>query len=535
MKSNVYATAGKLILAILFLFPGTKTHAQQFLTTIDGWNAYVHLPAEYADSTSKTYPLICFIPGTGECGTNPAKLLTYGPSKYVAEGSTMTFSVNGKTEKPIVISLQPINLWPSAGTINRKLDSIMARYRIDRQRVNVTGLSMGGWSWDNYVDNYSPVYNNRITSIVSMSAPEPDNTVTNMRHYALAGGTAWFFEGNMDLRGNDKIRDTMNYHVPGSARYTLYTGGHCCWNTFYNPSWTENGESIYTWMLKQRKALISGIMPPEANAGNDSTTTATLLTLPLSGYGNDPNGLPINFRWSKVSGPLGGVISVPNLLQTTVTGLILGTYEFELKVTNSLGLVAKDTFTINNGLAALPVSLLDITAKAKSGNTVLVRWRTNAEINSDYFVVERSSDGQHFSETSTLDSKGSASTGFSYYYTDIFPIDGVNMYRLRMVDQDGSATYSKIVTVNMKDQNQGIHVASANASDHLLQLKITSHEAKPATLNIVDGTGKKLLSSNIMLNTGINSLSQQVYLPRGVYYVNVSCGDENFTKAFIRE
>jgi predicted peptidase len=293
MKSNFYATGRTIVFfSLLFLF-SIPTYAQQTLEKIDGWNAYVHLPDDYNDGTGKVYPLICFVPGTGEVGTDASLLLVNGPSKFVANGNTMQFTVNGKLEKPIVISLQPVSVWPNAYTLNVKLDSIIKRYRCDLQRINVTGLSMGAWSWDNFVDNYSSTYTNRITSIVSMSAPPPDNSVTNMKYYAINGGTAWFFEGNQDLRGNDQIRDTMNKYVAGSARYTLYVGGHCCWNTFYDPSWTENGESVYTWMLKQKKDLIKGALPPQANAGNDSTLAAPLLNLALKGYGNDPNGLPI--------------------------------------------------------------------------------------------------------------------------------------------------------------------------------------------------------------------------------------------------
>ncbi|RYF84600.1 MAG: hypothetical protein EOO03_14565, partial [Chitinophagaceae bacterium] len=447
MRPNFYPTIRVSIIAILFsLASGMQSaKAQQFLTQIDGWNAYVHLPDDYNDSVGKRYPLICFIPGTGECGTDPNRLLTYGPSKFIAQGHTMQFMVNGKLEKPIVISLQPVNLWPSASTINRKLDSIFARYRCDLQRVNATGLSMGGWSWDNFVDNYSPVYTNKVTSIVSMSAPPPDNGYGNMKHFALAGGTMWAFEGNMDLRGLDQIRDTMNSAVSGSARYTLYNGGHCCWNNFYNPSFTENGESIYTWMLKQKKALIQGPLSPQANAGRDSMTNAVIVTLPLAGNGNDPNGLPINFSWIKIAGPTGGTIANNAAMQTTISGLGAGVYKYELKVTNSVGLIGKDTVTISNGIVLLPVVLERFTGKLNSNGTVKVDWKTSTEINSDYFIVERSTDAQTFVPVSRVGASGISGMGAAYSSVDNLPENGTNFYRLKMVDKNGAFEYSRVV------------------------------------------------------------------------------------------
>src|SRR6476661_1322836 len=107
-----------LLLFALFSFKFST--AQQFLTTIDGWNAYVHLPNDYTDSVTKKYPVIIFVPGLGEVGTDPSKLLVYGPSKYVNEGHNMIFTVNGKVEKPIVISIQPASAWPTAYSLNRR-------------------------------------------------------------------------------------------------------------------------------------------------------------------------------------------------------------------------------------------------------------------------------------------------------------------------------------------------------------------------------------------------------------------------------
>lgn len=535
MRINFYPRIRVSILAILIcIAAGTQSaKAQQFLTQIDGWNAYVHLPAEYNDSVGKRYPLICFIPGTGECGTDASKLLNYGPSKFVAAGHKMEFTVNGKLEKPIVISLQPSALWPSAYTINRKLDSIFARYRIDLQRVNATGLSMGGWSWDNFVDNYSPVYTNKVTSIVSMSAPPPDNGYGNMKYFALAGGTLWAFEGNMDLRGLDQIRDTMNRAVASSARYTLYTGNHCCWNTFYDPAFMENGESIYTWMLKQKKALIQGAVSPQANAGSDSSLANVLPVVPLTGNGNDPNGLPISFAWSKISGPAAGSIANLTAMQTTTVGLITGVYKFELRVTNSRGLVGRDTVTIANGFGVLPVVLDQFTGKLDSKGAVKLDWKTRTEINASYFIVERSTDAQTYTPIGKINATG-GSNGGKYSLTDYLPENGANFYRLKMVDLDGSFEYSKIENITVKNKkSETVAITSVLSNNGSLQVNINSTEAKSIALQVMDATGKMVLNNNVPLNKGMNLLSRTLPLSSGVYHVSLVAGTEKITKTII--
>ncbi len=525
MKSKFYSLSGSLYLLCLLLglFQSQRTSAQQFLTTIDGWNAYVHLPAEYADSPSKSYPLICFIPGIGEIGTDPGKLLLYGPSRFVSQGHNMEFTVNGKLEKPIVISIQPASAWPSAWTLNRKLDSIVARWRCDIDRLNVTGLSMGGWSWENYVDGYTPQFTTRIASVVAMSAPEPDNTIGNMRQFAQAGGKWWGFEGTGDYRKMDLIRDTMNRYISASARYYQYSGGHCCWNTWYDPTWKENGESIYTWMLKQKRQAVvpTPNIPPTADAGRDSSTIAIIPSVNLKGFANDPDGNTISIRWTKIAGPAGGTLANANTMQTSVSGLGFGSYKFELVVVDTLGAIGKDTVVINNGFVAVPVTLTSVNARLVN-QKVLVEWKTLTEINSSHFIVEKSTDGQSFSNIGTVTAAGYSNDEKQYQLTDALPGNGINYYRLKMIDRDGQSIYSNIVTVNIKDLRPGsVAITTALSGGGIIQLSILSDKAQPASLVITDITGRKHVSMSLTLQKGINKVDKAATLSKGVYYANL--------------
>ena len=344
MRPFIYKLVKALsILPVFVLVLGFSARAQQTLTTIDGWNAYVKLPSDYSTTTS-TYPVIVFIPGIGEIGTNPAALINYGPNHFVAQGHNMEFTVNGVVEKPIVISIQPTAAWPGTAVLNRKLDSIVKRWRVNTNRIYLTGLSMGGWSWDNYVAQ-STTYANRVAAMVIMSAPPPDNGISNMRFLAQTGGKWWGFEGSQDLRRMTEIRDTLNYYAAGSARYTMYTGGHCCWNTWYDPAYNEAGESIYTWMLKQNKAGAANQLPT-ANAGADINVVLPTSTTSLVGSGADTDGTIVSYSWAKLSGPAGVVISSPAASTTGLTGLVQGTYQFELTVTDNAGAVARDQVNV---------------------------------------------------------------------------------------------------------------------------------------------------------------------------------------------
>ncbi|HSC52270.1 MAG TPA: right-handed parallel beta-helix repeat-containing protein [Phnomibacter sp.] len=332
-----------------FGFSANAQVGDQTLTTIASWNAYVHLPDDYAANPTQKYPVIVFIAGVGEVGTDPSKMLVYGPSYYIKQGHNMQFTVNNVVEKPIVISLQPAAAWPNPQVINTRVDSIMKRWRIDPTRFYVTGLSMGGMAWDNYITG-GDVYAKKITAIVAMSAVEPNNPLTNLRPFALNGGKWWGFEGTTDYRKMDLIRDTLNRIVPGSARYTQYVGGHCCWNTWYNPTWTENGDNIYTWLLKQKLAdpVPDNNIPPQiSNVTPETSIVLPTSSLTLSATATDPDGTIASYTWTKISGPSQFTIASPTANSTLVSSLVEGSYSFSVSAKDNKGATVLDTVKVN--------------------------------------------------------------------------------------------------------------------------------------------------------------------------------------------
>lgn len=537
MKSNVYSPGRVMLFACLLLasFSFQKLHAQQFLTTIDGWNAYVHLPDEYNDSVSKRYPVIIFFPGIGELGTNPSKLLVNGPSKFIAEGQKMEFTVNGKIEKPIVISLQPKDPWPPmAVLVNRRIDSIVKRWRCDERRISGTGLSAGASTWGTYVSAGQPVMTNRLASMVVMSGGVPETGISSFKNYIIDGGKWWGFEGSSDPLQMDKLRDTCNSYQRASARYYKYTGGHCCWNTWYNPAWNENGESIYTWMLKQVRPAGNNINP-QAFAGTDSLLQNVVTTYNLKGNGNDPDGNPISFNWRKISGPASGTFANATAAQTAVSGLSVGIYKFELTVTDALGAAAKDTVTINDGAAVLPLTLLDFSATEKSDN-VLLQWTTTSELNTSHFEIEKLGEAQVYTKTASIVSKGGGSNVNKYQFADHFAAAGLVYYRLKMLDKDGQFTYSKVIAVNVKKSNMGsLSIVSIRSQGATMDVSIGSSATKPATVMLCDMQGKQLYRKSVLLSKGVNSINYTINLQKAVYVLRVATDAGNLAQAFIKD
>ncbi|MBK6391913.1 MAG: hypothetical protein IPF70_15285 [Saprospiraceae bacterium] len=87
-------------------------------------------------------------------------------------------------------------------------------------------------------------------------------------------------------------------------------------------------------------------------------------------------------------------------------------------------------------LLSIQLSSFEIIA---SKNPVL-RWTTVAEWNNDYFSVEHSQDGINYTEITKVNGQESSDKPTVYSYTDHTPYSGINYYRLRQVDIDGSYT-----------------------------------------------------------------------------------------------
>ena len=98
---------------------------------------------------------------------------------------------------------------------------------------------------------------------------------------------------------------------------------------------------------------------------------------------------------------------------------------------------------------ALPVKLASFTAKAE-GQKANLNWATTEESNSDRFDVERSLDGKKWKTVGSVAAKGESVTNVPYSFADNTPVNGTNLYRLKMIDLDGSFAYSRINNVRFE-------------------------------------------------------------------------------------
>ena len=235
----------KKLLFIMLILLCTSSFAQQQIV-VSGWNAAVTLPSDYS-FTSIKYPTLIFYPGLGEVGTNYSALIQNGPHAYLSQGGTIPGF--------IVISLQPSSAYPTEYSMNTRLNILKTMYRIDTNRINLTGLSMGGWCSSTYVSGGYP----NIKSIITVEGVIPDDNSPYPQGFNNWYGRHLCFEQRLDGRGGLGLINYINSIHPGQGIFyetNFGNGGHCCWSNFYGGQGVQPGkwildgklQNIYEWL-----------------------------------------------------------------------------------------------------------------------------------------------------------------------------------------------------------------------------------------------------------------------------------------------
>jgi len=179
------------------------------------------------------------------------------------------------------------------------------------------------------------------------------------------------------------------------------------------------------------------------------------------------------------------------------------------------------TGTSPNGFVpfVLPVKLVSFTAEKKE-SSVLLKWITAAEINSDKFQIEKSTDGNNWAIISTTAAAGNYSGLSTYSASDIFPSSGANLYRLKSVDRDGKYEYSRILNVYFLDK-PGKIIVSPNPATTTLSIFLHNNSGSIADLQLVNQTGQQV--KHLAVAAGTSALTLDIAdLAKGLYVLVVT-------------
>ncbi|MFP5040434.1 S8 family serine peptidase [Parasediminibacterium sp. JCM 36343] len=176
----------------------------------------------------------------------------------------------------------------------------------------------------------------------------------------------------------------------------------------------------------------------------------------------------------------------------------------------------------------LPLRLLSFSASL-NGTNALLKWATTSEVNAQSFIIEHSIDGIAWQQVATLPANNTIGThNYSTYAT---PVDGINYYRLKMIDLDGAFTYSPVQTVQAKERDDLFIIAPNPASNKtVISFK---NGIQQAVLNVYNADGKLMQAHQVNLPNGGNYVLSTSTLAAGNYTVSVKTGGGVFTKKLV--
>jgi Secretion system C-terminal sorting domain len=143
--------------------------------------------------------------------------------------------------------------------------------------------------------------------------------------------------------------------------------------------------------------------------------------------------------------------------------------------------------------SVLPIELTSFNAIANNATTKLT-WQTASEKNNSHFAIERSQNGETFSSLGEVKGSGNSVTAHDYSFTDATPYKGINYYRLRQVDFDGTESVSKTVSVNFDGKGRNKMKVYPTLVQDNLTVEVEG-DAK-SEITIRDLTGRVILTKN---------------------------------------
>jgi hypothetical protein len=164
--------------------------------------------------------------------------------------------------------------------------------------------------------------------------------------------------------------------------------------------------------------------------------------------------------------------------------------------------------------ALLPVELISFDVNTLSGQTSKLQWQTAVEINNQGFDIERKCDTTLWQTLATV----LPGNNGKYIFIDHNPFQGINYYRLKQVDFDGTYTYSPIKSVYIKKTNMEIYPNPVRSRLFI--------QGDPGTFfQVFDCQGKKY-KDGIVKDQSINMTD----LPSGCYVLSINGKNKKFVK-----
>jgi hypothetical protein len=257
------------------------------------------------------------------------------------------------------------------------------------------------------------------------------------------------------------------------------------------------------------------------------------LQMIINGYSCLNGGNVYSFNWSVYNTSCGAALQTGTLANLNITGLTAG-QNYVLCYTWQSACDMDTVWPYLWSNSPLPVELISFEG-IRRGHKVHLQWQTATEKNSSHFIVERTLDGETFTEIAKILAAGHSSQLLRYETYDESPIMGRNFYRLREVDINGEEQYSKLVGVDFSNEQPALTIHPNPSKQNDFQILYRAMTNGVAELSVFDVTGRKIFNSSFLV-TENEMTERKVSIPdlkEGLYYIRITNGSDEVSQKLI--
>ncbi|MDQ6480669.1 T9SS type A sorting domain-containing protein [Dyadobacter sp. LHD-138] len=262
--------------------------------------------------------------------------------------------------------------------------------------------------------------------------------------------------------------------------------------------------------------------------GTDATPFFFVITsLPVTNGGTATGDAPVLF-YNGIPVTQNDIINKtkfadPSLFSVGLNGKGYTRVSFGFKTVDAAGAESAPASYTLSWDSPLPVTLISFTAQAEAHGIVGLIWKTSQESNADRFLIERSSNAKIWNQIADKAAIGESNALAIYTANDENPLSGLNYYRLKMVDIDGTYSYSRVVSVKLTGNSPAV-TAYPNPVTNILYLKDIAPESV-RLISLTDSYGREIYRSSGVPERGIDITT----FADGIYLIKTTMKDGSMT------
>ena len=199
--------------------------------------------------------------------------------------------------------------------------------------------------------------------------------------------------------------------------------------------------------------------------------------------------------------------------------------EVDATIDNTNGTIDVDGNINDNGTITgntpLPIELIFFRAEEQNGQ-ILLYWATASEDDNDFFTIERASHDGEFEIILSEEGAGNSIHRIDYKTIDAEPLQGINYYRLKQTDFDGTYEYSKVIAVQVGERDHELDLSAyPNPTSDVVNVALPQNLSRNAQLSVVSLQGKTMMHENVAQSSGGLLNLSLAHLPKGVYLLKL--------------